>query len=477
MQFRNNKGQRDLSPDDSYEEELSKWGLNSNYSIDQKSEKEFWEKQGTDERLLMKPKREATVTEVSYEDQYTFWNFLNDIQYGQFNPETLVKKNTWVITRDGSWLVQKSLGGYFGIKKNDFGIPTLPASNSLPEKFFNLTHGKIPNQILLQIVSFFREIMKRHNDAEAFIQVYWDKEENKYICHTPKQRISKGSVEYNAEENLDILNKKRYIFVYECHSHNSMGAFWSGTDNADEKELRVYGVFGRLDTDDYQNCHRFFVGEEEAALDISDVFDIPEVIDENKFLVTHKNKQYLVKRDDLILDAKPKYIYQTANGEKLYVPVENVIVYKEPSAKVDFPETWFTNINVPLPPRTYTTNRNSGAVGPHGIGRVGRNWDGGSGHQIDLPLRKHESYDFSQVNNEQEDEEVGADYELMVHDASILADEVTYFTSDFEEIDPTFAFLERIEQNLSLKALEKAIQHYYYRSRQVIEEGPTDGRY
>src|SRR5690606_38499362 len=120
---------------------------------------------------------------------------------------------------------------------------------------------------------FFREIMKRYRDAEAFVQVYWDLQEGKYICHVPKQRISKGSVNYDATENLDAVNSERYVFVYECHSHNSMGAFWSGTDNADEKELRIYGVFGMLHTEDYKQLHRFFVNEKAVSVGLDLIFD------------------------------------------------------------------------------------------------------------------------------------------------------------------------------------------------------------
>ena len=163
--------------------------------------------------------RNSESTKVSYEDQTSFWNFLNDTQMGKFDPSKLAKPNTWVITRNGTWLVQKNRGGYYAVRKNEIGIPTLPETKPLPTAFFDLTYGRIPNTILEQVVTFFREIMKRYNDAEAFVQIYWDKEENKYVCHVPKQQISKGSVNYDVSKNLDALNSERYVFVYECHSH------------------------------------------------------------------------------------------------------------------------------------------------------------------------------------------------------------------------------------------------------------------
>lgn len=281
---------------------------------------------------------------VPLDAQLTFWHYLNDVQYVTLNKEALTKQNTWLITNAATYLIQKNSAGFFGTKKSDEGIPTLPKT-TYPECFFELAYGKIPNAILEQILAFFREIMKRHNDAEAFIQVYWDKTESKYIIHVPKQRISKAAVSYTAEDNLNVKDSSRYVFVYECHSHNSMGAFWSGTDDRDEKELRIYGVFGQLNKEAYANKHRFFVGEEQIDVDISGVFDISEETT-NQYLVTHNGKQHLVPADKLKLDDKPKYIITKEDGEKIYVNVESVVLHK---AKVEYPQSWFESINVPLP--------------------------------------------------------------------------------------------------------------------------------
>ena len=178
------------------------------------------------------------MPKISVQDQVNFWHLLTDVQYGKFDAEALAKLNTWVVAGDGTWLVQKKKSGYHGVRKSQFEIPTLPDAK-IPEAFFDMTYGKIPIEILLQVVAFFREIMKRHNNAEAFVQIYWDLEEQKYVVHIPKQQVSGGSVRYDADENLSVVSKKRYVFVYEAHSHNSMNTFWSSVDDADEKELRI----------------------------------------------------------------------------------------------------------------------------------------------------------------------------------------------------------------------------------------------
>lgn len=455
-----------------------------------------WEKKqmnmfGPDKIQELKDKvqeiRKPEVPVIPYESQVEFWGYLTDVQIGKFDPEALTKANTWVITRNGTWLVQKSSGGYYAVRKSDKGIPTLPATKELPNAFFDLANGKIPNAILQQIIAFFREIMKRYNDAEAFVQVYWDKQENKYICHVPKQRISKGSVNYDATENLDSVSPERYTFVYECHSHNSMGAFWSGTDNRDEKELRVYGVFGQLDKDAYANKHRFFVGEEQVDVDLSLVFDMPEANEEEKrYAITHNNQQYMVSGKQLILDEKPKYILEH-NGQKFYVPLESVVPVKEPAAKVEYPETWFKVINVPSPSydrTTPTTNLHPSLRGS----MPGRNWDGGGHTMPSFPKKgKSEASDPFHFNETQgheleemeetvEEEGLDPDYELMAYEVQQAAREILFITNDFEDPEATFAFLSAIEQDHALRAMEKAINGYYLRSRQ-FDEGPSDGRY
>lgn len=426
------------------------------------------------ERVEQIKKTEAPAKpEVSLQDQMTFWNYLNDTQIGSFDPSKLEKANTWLVTRRGTWLIQKNNSGYYGIKKSKEGIKTLPECPDYPQAFFDLKYGKIPNEILLQILSFFREIMKRHNDAEAFIQIYWDKQEEKYIIHVPKQQISKASVKYDATENLNVVDSDRYVFVYECHSHNSMGAFWSGTDNRDEKELRVYGVFGKLDQEEYACKHRFFVGEEQVDLDISLVFDIPKEEDK-KYLVTHNNKQYMVNGNELKLDNKPKYVYENQNGEKLYIPLESVVVQK-PTA--DVPDTWYSSINVP-----FTTYNKAPANLPKGptSESYGRTSIG------DFPQSRYSKtawrdkvsdpfYSSDQVPGLVDDEDIDYGWEEIASDISTIVEEVMDKTNGFQDDETSQMFFNLLDNNGGLTSMSEALQTFFYNGADV--GGPSDGKY
>lgn len=299
----------------------------------------------------------AAVPEVTAEEKMTFWNFLNDIQYGVFRPDALEKLNTWVIGGDGKWLVQKNEAGYFAVKKSEEGIPTLP-NLGLAEAFIHLNYGRIPTTILDQIVAFFRGVMKKHSNSEAFCQVYWDKTEDKYIVHVPVQQVSGAAVRYDKTKDLDKTNPERYVFVYECHSHNNMAAFWSGTDNADESDLRVFGVFGKLGQEQWAHKHRTFVGEEELDLELDGVFDVTPEEPEYKVELS-ETESVRVKQSEIAVDQTPRFMIQV--GENV-VEVAKEAIKKIIKPAATFPEDWMGSVNIRQVSTQYQSRSHGGGL-------------------------------------------------------------------------------------------------------------------
>jgi hypothetical protein len=279
--------------------------------------------------------------EVSVDDKLTFWSYLTDVQFGKFDPTALTKMNTWIFTGDGKWLVQKNRAGYFGVKKSDEGIDTLPKGTIEDEAFVHLEHGKIPQTILDEIITFFRGIMKRHSGAEGFVQVYWDLEEAKYTVHVPKQVVNGAAVRYDKTKDLDKITPERYVFVYECHSHNNMGAFWSGTDNADENDLRLFGVYGLLGKPQWAHKHRCFVGEEEIDLSLDLIFDIDRTVEPRYEVTTDGGEVITVNQSDIAIDEAPRFMVQSDN--EIFTVKKEAI--KKVIRTVDIPETWYAEIN------------------------------------------------------------------------------------------------------------------------------------
>ena len=75
--------------------------------------------------------------------------------------------------------------------------------------------GKVPVNLLDDIVNFFRAVMKAHGSAvEAQAFVLWNPEQGYYI-KVPEQTVSGASVEYKWSELLGPTD----VIVLDVHSH------------------------------------------------------------------------------------------------------------------------------------------------------------------------------------------------------------------------------------------------------------------
>ena len=100
----------------------------------------------------------------------------------------------------------------------------------------------IPLRYLLDIISFFK-MMSLDGGREALANIHWDTKENEYIVDIPRQAASPISVK--SETGIEY-DSPRYIHYMDIHSHHKMKAFFSATDDMDEKATRVYAVIGDI---------------------------------------------------------------------------------------------------------------------------------------------------------------------------------------------------------------------------------------
>ncbi|MBQ7152544.1 MAG: hypothetical protein IJR83_01230 [Clostridia bacterium] len=103
----------------------------------------------------------------------------------------------------------------------------------------------IPQELMGQIISFFRCFMNERAEYEALVYVYWDRQEEAFVVFVPKQIATKASVHTTTTNNM--LPEDRYLLYADVHSHNSMPAKFSSIDDSDEKATRLYVVIGNLD--------------------------------------------------------------------------------------------------------------------------------------------------------------------------------------------------------------------------------------
>lgn len=101
-----------------------------------------------------------------------------------------------------------------------------------------LRHGLIPQACWDEAVALCRWHAAR--GREFLVLVTLD-EGGAYRLVAPWQTPTASRVEYEVPEGLGLP-------VLHLHSHHALRAYFSATDDADERGLALYGVVGRLDT-------------------------------------------------------------------------------------------------------------------------------------------------------------------------------------------------------------------------------------
>lgn len=219
---------------------------------------------------------------------------------GEFNHYMVqnVLANNGVLYRYNSFSANRRLLR----KVADTTMKATPATTQLCELRQFLPKGqKIPMEMFHQIIGFFKAVMKgidlggsatsttvvggknginglqssmytAQGNYEAMIHVVWNKVTEEYRLAVPTQRVSKGAVSYDRDH---ILENEEIIL--DIHSHNTMGAFFSGTDNNDDKSgFYISGVAGQLDKPKPAFVWRFNNGAEKIDITLEEIFMMPE---------------------------------------------------------------------------------------------------------------------------------------------------------------------------------------------------------
>lgn len=171
----------------------------------------------------------------------------------------------YVMTANGVVRIIKNKIGTFVAKVDTIqGLPEI-------EEGLILDLPKMPFELFQKTVSFFREVMKHKNGAEALLQFYFDDRNHQYLVYCPEQEVSGSRVDFKRNEDYD----SNYLLVMDIHSHNSMPAFWSATDTKDEQETRIFGVVGNLNQPNPSWKFRISVGGVHKEIDLFDIFERP----------------------------------------------------------------------------------------------------------------------------------------------------------------------------------------------------------
>lgn len=138
----------------------------------------------------------------------------------------------YVLSADGLWVQAENehLAARIPIARGEVrGLTAL-------HPIFTLKHGRLPHDLWAHIVDVARAWAVEGQEALLMVR-YTDP--LGYHLVVPQQAVSPTEVAYLPAPDVAL----------EIHSHHRYTARFSGTDDADEQRLAVYGVVGRLDTD------------------------------------------------------------------------------------------------------------------------------------------------------------------------------------------------------------------------------------
>lgn len=135
-----------------------------------------------------------------------------------------------------------------------------------------LPDGKIPVTLLYEVKTFFRQVMEmKKTKVEAMIWILWSQERG-YFLHIPNQTVSHASASYDWSD----LPPNSSIIV-DIHSHADFGAYFSGTDNNDDRNTtRFSGVIGHNDKPVPSTAWRFNYRDLKMDIKMEDIFFHPQ---------------------------------------------------------------------------------------------------------------------------------------------------------------------------------------------------------
>lgn len=169
--------------------------------------------------------------------------------------------------------VPSNNGRVYEVRSNRIGTFIAEADNvSILKKVragFVPALPKIPYSILAEIITFFKAYVTTAEELEAMAYIYWSFADEKYYVHVPKQQVSKASV----DAMLPEMDEDKFLLVMEIHSHNTMRAVFSPTDDMDERATRLYTVVGRLDKLFPDIVTRISVGGKYVEINPTSIFD------------------------------------------------------------------------------------------------------------------------------------------------------------------------------------------------------------
>jgi PRTRC genetic system protein A len=164
----------------------------------------------------------------------------------------------WLATSDGVYEIRTTPIGTFRVKRPDADLDTCTEG-------LTLTIPRMPATVLAALIDRCRAALPH----ECLVNVYWHPARAGFEIDTPPQKAD--AVQVTAHDGTDPYDPQRPR-VLQVHSHGTLAAFFSATDDADEQATGCYGVLGELDRPIPSMAWRFACGGRHVPLRTTDLF-------------------------------------------------------------------------------------------------------------------------------------------------------------------------------------------------------------
>ena len=214
--------------------------------------------------------------------------------------------------------------GLFQVLKNRLFITVAKTSvlykntklNTLHDDYIYQIFPKAPKECFDKILDLFKYVCNK-TKYELMVNLYFDIDKEQFIIDIVDQEISGASIRYKYNDKYEFSDK--YIRYLQIHSHNTMSAHFSPTDNQDEKNKIpcYYGVIGNLNKPIFSYQFRVWTGLNFKDVEISDIFEGFE--ENNKINISSDEKKIL---EDIILKSE-KIKKDKSKNNNLFKTIQN----------------------------------------------------------------------------------------------------------------------------------------------------------
>lgn len=178
-----------------------------------------------------------------------------------FNPEEIPENIAYVL--DGA--------GWKLFKRNGVSIALIPVKEvsgvTVLTSHITFTAMKLPLDLIRQVTAWFRAVYVKHR-SEAVGYLYYQPTTGEWDFIVPTQTVGAAHASYEGAPK-----RPNWLCAGTIHSHGSMSAFHSGTDDADENFFDgVHITVGKLDSVPEYSCSLVVQGVREK-MEPHDVVD------------------------------------------------------------------------------------------------------------------------------------------------------------------------------------------------------------